>query len=230
MLCITETIHNPNLFAHTQLTNLASPAGFWISNPRSESNSGPDFFTCVVDMVEQGALVARDVLVLNSLVIGHSGSIGGTSAPRRRSTSVPADVQPRVESMRGRIRASRDQITPICYPLVCLWKRQTVDVQLSWRHLVPFRSCDCIRASDVRKCVWILPKMRQINQCSLTRLMTRATAPEWFTSRAVQSSNASNKAMFADPSDNQSNATTTPVSGSRVRAAGSLVFGWHGGQ
>jgi hypothetical protein len=113
----------------------------------------------------------------NSLVIGHSGSIGGTSAPRRRSTSVPADVQPRVESMRGRIRASRGQVTLTCYPLVCLWKRQTVDVQLSWRHLVPFRSCDCIRASDVRECVWILPKMRQINQCSLTRLITRATPP-----------------------------------------------------
>lgn len=59
----------------TVLTNLANPAGFVMSNPRSATNTAVDFLAFLLQLVDEQHLVAGDVLVCDNASIHFADDI-----------------------------------------------------------------------------------------------------------------------------------------------------------
>jgi transposase len=69
------SLHDGDSYSITVLTSLTHPNGFIVSNPRRSSNTAIDFFLYMVDLVQEGHLVAGDVLVLDNAAIHFADDI-----------------------------------------------------------------------------------------------------------------------------------------------------------
>lgn len=62
-------------YSITILTTLHTPTGFFISQPRTQSNNAYDFLLFICELLRMGYLVAGDVLVLDNAPIHYSNAI-----------------------------------------------------------------------------------------------------------------------------------------------------------
>ena len=111
-------------FSLTLLTDLTSPDGFYISNPRVQTNTAVDFLEFMLQQCQAGHIAAGDtvildnsrldcnrtssrttVLVQHSLRCGHHRCSGVANGAVLFSSDLSADVLMRAEPMRACFRA-----------------------------------------------------------------------------------------------------------------------------